>query len=81
MMELLGSLGIVVVLGYILFKFKSTNRIAEIVELRKDDLTKARRQAEVAKDIETIKKELAEKETGLKNMTPAQIEEYWKKNS
>lgn len=82
MSELLGSAAFIIVIGYIFFRFKTSGgRMAEVIELRQNDIEKATKQKNLEAELAQISKELAEKQSGLKNMTPEQVEDYWKKNS
>lgn len=60
---------------------RSSSKVDENLQKQKlNDIELAKRAKELNRSIEQIKKELAESNTGLKNMTPEQIEDYWKKN-
>lgn len=60
---------------------RSSSKVDENLQKQKlNDIELAKRAKELNRSIEQIKKELAEGNTGLKNMTPEQVEDYWKKN-
>ncbi len=48
--------------------------------LKTQDTKLATDQSNVESELVDIKKQLAEKKTGLTNMTPEAVEDYWKKN-
>lgn len=74
------SLLIGIVAAVILFRRNPAKITAEIEKEKLNDIELARRSRDIDKSIEQIKKELAEKQTGLKNMTKEQIEQFWKNN-
>lgn len=73
--------GLLMIVGLFMLKNKLQTKTLEQqeIKLRTNDLELARKAKELNTDINTIKKELAEKETARK-LTEKEIEEHWRNN-
>ncbi len=80
-MELYVVVGVVLIIGLFVLKNKLQKQvlIKQETQLRATDLELARKAKELNTDINSIKKELAEKETA-KKLTEKEVEEYWRNN-
>lgn len=68
------------IIAAVLFRRSPAKIDSDIQKEKINDIELAKKAKELNKSIEQIKKELAEKQTGLTNMSLEQIENFWKNN-